>query len=206
MIKSQSNTPPIPRQPNESEFSWGRRLRRHIRRNAPDEYRYYVRGGQSGAKSQRWILPGVFAVLGLFFIGAGYVNNAQIRELNGPNGARGMFIVERVERQQRQGVAEENYPVVPVVTIRGESVVPLYSHDQEFAVGKPVDLRYTQQGKVTASFIDETGHVPSISFVMMFGTGAFFMLLGVLIGIFYRGAVDPEYLNRELARLTAQSS
>ena len=195
-----SNT--LPRQSNETEVAYRRRVRKHIIKNAPAEHRYFVRGGKPGEKGQRWIVPGMFIALGLFFAVSGYLLNADIRTLNGPNGTQGEFIVQNLSKQYDES-AKNNTEYLPVVTVRDQAIVPLNSKPQEntYAVGDTVKLRYSQQGKVVASFLNEEGEAEGAPSHVLTAMGGLIVVIGLLVGKFYRGAVDPEYVEKELAKL-----
>jgi hypothetical protein len=196
-----SNT--LPRQSNETEAAHQRRVRKHITKNAPAEHRYYVHGGKPGEKGQRWIVPGMFIVLGLFFAVSGYLLNADIRAVNGPNGAQGEFVVQNLSKQYNES-AKNNTEYLPVVTVRDEAIIPLNSkpHENTYAVGDTVKLRYSQQGKVVASFLNKDGEAESAQSHVLTAMGGVIVVIGLLVAKFYRGAVDPEYVEKELAKLT----
>lgn len=197
------NTTPLSRQPNETEVAYRRRIRKHIAKNAPMEQRYFVRGGKPGGKAQRWFIPGMLIAIGLFFGISGYLLSADIRTLNGPNGAQGEFIVESLSKRYDES-AKNNTEYLPVVTVRNEAIVPLNSKpkDNKYAVGDTVSLRYSQQGKAVASFLNVDGKAESAPSYVLTAMGGVFVAIGLLVARFYRGAVDPKYTEKELSRLT----
>lgn len=198
------NNPSLDRQPNETDTAHRRRVRKYIKKNAPTEHRYYVRGGKPGGKGQRWFVPGLFVALGLFFAISGYLLGADIRNLNGPNGATGEFVVENLSKQYKES-AKNNTEYLPVVTIRDEAIVPLNSkpHKNTYAVGDTVKVRYSQQGKVVASFLNEDDEADGVPSTVLTAMGILVIVIGLLFGKFYRGAVDPAYVEKELAKRTA---
>ena len=199
-----NNNTSLARQPDETEAAHRRRVRKHITKNAPAEHRYFVRGGKPGGSAQRWFVPGMFMALGLFFAVSGYLLSADIRTLNGPTGAQGEFVVESISQQYDES-AKNNTEHLPVVTIRNKAIVPLNSkpHENQYAVGDVVDLRYSQEGKVVASFLNEDGEAESTPSYILTAMGVVFIVIGLLIAKFYRGAVDPHYVDKELSRLTS---
>lgn len=201
-----SKSASLDRQPNESEHAWQRRLRKYIRANAPSESRYYVRNGTPGRKSERWFIPAIFGVLGVFFIISMLGLGANVRELNGPNGRLGEFVVESLQQQHTKNADDPEF--TPIVTIRGEQIVPLFSQPNKntYQVGDVVKLRYSQQGDVVAAFTNADGQVSNPAVYVGFSIGLIFVLIGILMGVFYRGAVDERYIDSELARLTGKAT
>lgn len=191
------------RQANESDVAWQHRVRSYIVKNAPKEHRYYVRNGRPGGKGQRWFIPGLFVAIGLFFAIAGYFNGTEIRELNGPNGKQDEFLVEDLVQHYRDTKKQHDPYYLPVVVIRNESIIPLNSKpkDNDYKIGDLVTVRYTQQGKVSASFVDEDGNVSDAPSTVLVVMGVIFAAVGILVGKFYRGAVDGDYIASELIRL-----
>lgn len=196
-----NNTPSPSRKPNETEASYRRRARRYITKNAPAEHRYFVRGSKPGGKGRRWFVPGLFMAIGIFFGVSGYLLGADIRTVNGSNGAQGEFIVESITQRYDES-AKNNTEYLPVVTIRNESIIPLNSKPREnhYAVGDTVALRYSQDGKVVASFLNDQGEAESAPSYVLMAMGGVFVVIGLLIAKFYRGAVDSEYVEKELAK------
>lgn len=199
-----NDTSPLSRNPDEAEVAYQRRLRKYIIKNAPAEQRYYIRNGTPGAKGGRWIVPGLFMALGLFFAVNGYLLGADIRNINGPNGVQGEFMVEDLVKGSRDRAANKEPEYTPVVTIRDKSVVPLNSrpHENRYSIGDMVTVRYTQQGKVVASFLKEDGKAADAPSRVLTAMGFVVILIGVLLGRFYRGAVDTGYVEREMKRLS----
>jgi hypothetical protein len=198
------NNPSLARRPDENEIAHRRRVRKYITKNAPAEHRYFVRGGKPGSKHQRWFVPGLFVLLGMFIGVSSYMIGADVRTVNGPNGAQGEFVVENVVKSGSRTKASEDPKYVPVVTIRGEAIVPLNSKpsDNKYAIGDVVNLRYSQQGKVVASFLNEDGEAETAPSYVGMTMGAIIIIIGLLVAKFYRGAVDPDYMNKELSILT----
>jgi hypothetical protein len=196
--------PNFDRQPNESEYVWQSRVKQYIRKNAPKEHRYYVRDGRPGAKGQRWFIPGLFVAIGLFFSVSGYMMGDDIRNLNGPNGRQGEFTVIDLEHRYRDTKNAEGLYDVPVVMIRDTQVIPLLSKDRQFELGEPITVKYTEQGKVVAAFANEDGHVSDGSSMVLTIIGILVIGIGILVGRFYKGAVDYKYVESEFARLTNQ--
>ena len=198
-----NNDHSLSRQPNETDAAYRRRARKHIIKNAPAEQRYFVRGGKPGGSGQRWFVPGLFIALGLFFGISGYMLSADIRTVNGPDGTKGDFVVENITEDYNEDKSGDP-EYLPVVTIRDEAIVPLNSkpHENKYAVGDIVTLRYSQQGKVVASFLNDKDEAESTPSYILTGMGILFIVIGLLIGKFYRGAVDNEYIEKELARLS----
>ncbi len=192
----------LQRQPGESDSKWKSRVNTYIRRHAPKEYRFFIRNGKPGAKGQRYILPGVFILLGLLFAGFSMSLSADANNLNGVNGQQGDFIVEDLQRSYTKNAKPAEY--APVVTVRGQQIVPLFSQPSKHAyqIGDTVTLRYTKQGKVTAAFLDDTGKVASPASTVGVIMGLIAVIVGVLIAVFYRGAVDESYRQAEFDRLT----
>ena len=199
-----TNNPPLARHPGETDAAYRYRVRKYITKHAPAEHRYFVRGGKPGGRAQRWLVPGLFMAIGLFFALSGYVMGADIRTLNGPDGARGEFVVESLAKRYDES-AKNNTVYTPVVAVRGMSIVPLNSKPQEnkYAVGDTVDLRYSQHGKIVASFLNEDGEAEGLPSTILTAMGIVFVVIGLLIGKFYRGAVDHGNVEKELAKLTA---
>jgi hypothetical protein len=202
---NENDTAPLPRKSDEAEIVYQRRLRKYIVKNAPAERRYYVRNGTPGTKGGRWIVPGLFMALGLFFAVNGYLLGADIRNINGPNGTQGEFMVEDLVKSSRDRAANEEPEFTPVVTIRNQAVVPLNSKpgDNHYAVGDMVTVRYTRQGKVVASFLKEDGKAADAPSRVLTAMGFVVILIGVLVGRYYRGAVDNDYVESEMKRLSA---
>lgn len=198
------DNPPLARRPDENEKAHRRRVRKYITKNAPSEHRYFVRGGKPGSKHQRWIVPGLFVALGLFIGAISYMAGADVRAVNGPNGIQGEFTVESITRSGMRTKPSDDPEYLPIVTVRGETIVPLNSkpHDNLYAVGDVVTLRYSQQGKVVASFVNEDGKADTTASNVGMTMSAIIILIGLLVAAFYRGAVDPEYMNKELGKLT----
>ena len=196
---------PLPRQSDETDDAYRHRVRKYITKNAPAEYRYFVRNGTPGGKGQRWFVPGMFIALGLFFAVSGYLLSADIRTLNGPTGAQGEFTVKSISKRYDES-AKDKTEYLPVVTVRDKAIVPLNSKPSEnkYAVGDAVTLRYSEQGKVVASFLNEDGEAESAPSYVLTAMGVLFAVIGLLIARFYRGAVDHEYVEKELSRLTAK--
>ena len=199
------NNSSLDRKPNETDISYQRRVRKYIAKNAPAEQRYFVRGGRPGDQGQRWFVPGLFIALGLFIGISCYLIGADVRTVNGPNGTQGEFVVESLSKQYDE-TAKNNTEYLPVVTIRDEAIVPLNSrpHENKYAVGDVVTLRYSQQGKVVASFLNEDGEAESLPSQVGMAMGALFIVIGLLVAKFYRGAVDHTYIDNELSKLTSQ--
>lgn len=198
------NNPSLARRPDENEAAHRRRVRKYITKKAPAEHRYFVRGGKPGSKHQRWIVPGLFIALGLFIGIISYMAGADVRTVNGPNGAQGEFTVEDITKSGMRTKAGEDPKYLPVVTVRGEMIVPLNSKpkDNQYAIGDVVTLRYSQQGKVAASFLNEDGKADTAASNVGMIMSAIMIIIGLLVATFYRGAVDPDYMNQELAKLT----
>lgn len=190
------------RMPNESDPSWRRRIKRHISKNAPAEHRYYTRGGKPGSKGQRWITPIMFIIIGTFFVFSSYIMGADVRNLNGPDGKQDVFVVNDLEQRYRDTKNAKDPYYVPVVNVRGESIVPLLSMDRTFSIGQSISLRYTTQGRVAAAFTDNSGKVSSSGATALLVMGIIFIVIGILVGKYYRGAVDSKYIDDEFARLT----
>lgn len=199
-----TDTPNFNRQPNESETVWQMRVRGYISKHAPKEHRYYVRDGRPGAKGQRWFIPGLFVALGLFFAISGYMMGEDVRNLNSPKAQTGEFTVVNLERRYSDTKNAKDPYYLPVVVIRGTPVIPLLSKDRDFAMHEPITVKYTQEGKVVAAFADEDGHVSDVGSTILMSMGVIFMGVGVLIGRYYKGAVDYKYVDSEFARLTNQ--
>jgi hypothetical protein len=198
------NNPPLARRPVENETDHRRRVRKYITKKAPAEHRYFVRGGKPGSKHQRWIVPGLFIAFGMFIGVISYVAGANVRTVNGPNGAQGEFTVESITESGMRTKPSDGPEYLPVVTVRGETIVPLNSkpHDNQYAIGDVVTLRYSQQGKVVASFVNEDGNADTTASNVGMTMSAIIIIIGLLVAAFYRGAVDPGYMNKELAKLT----
>lgn len=202
-----NNDSPLARRPNETDAAYRRRIRKDITKNAPAEHRYFVRGGKPGGKHQRWFVPGLFVAIGLFIGVSSYLIGADIRTVNGPNGAQGEFMVENITKSGSRTKAAEEPKYVPVVTIRGEAIVPLNSKpkDNQYAIGDVVTLRYSQQGEVVASFLNEDGKAESGPSAVGMTMGAILIIIGLLTAKLYRGAVDYAYVEKELSKVTTQS-
>ena len=198
------NNPSLTRRPNENETAHRRRIRKYITKNAPAEYRYFVRGGKPGGKHQRWIVPGAFIALGIFIGGISSMAGADIRTVNGPNSAQGEFIVESITKSGMRTKPSDGPEYLPVVTVRGETIVPLNSkpHDNHYAIGDVVTLRYSQQGKVVASFVNEDGKADTTASNVGMTMSAVIIIIGLMVATFYRGAADSDYVNKELAKIT----
>lgn len=198
------NNPTLARQPDENETTHRRRVRKYIIKNAPVEHRYFVRGGKPGSKYQRWFVSGLFVVLGMFIGAISYTAGADVRMINGPNGAQGEFMVESITNSGMRTKAGEDPKYVPVVTVRGESIVPLNSKpgDNQYEVGDVVTLRFSQQGKIVASFLNEDGKADTTASNVGMTMSVIVIIIGLLVATFYRGAVDPDYMNKELSKLT----
>lgn len=139
------------------------------------------------------------------FIGIiSYMAGADVRTVNGPNGAQGEFTVEDITKSGMRTKAGEDPKYLPVVTVRGQAIVPLNSkpHDNQYEVGDVVTLRYSQQGKVVASFVNEDGKADTTASNVGAIMGAIMITIGLLVATFYRGAVDPDYMNKEISKLT----
>jgi hypothetical protein len=201
-----NNTPPtlpLNRKPEETDLMWEVRAKKYISKHAPTEHRYYVRDGKPGAKGQRWVIPGMFVAMGLFFTISGYMNGAEIRDLNGPNGAQAEFVVEDLTMRYGDTKNAEDPYYLPVVTVRGESVIPLNSKAQRtsYAIGDVVALRYTQNGKVSASFVGDDGKANDGPSMVLMTVGTIILAVGLLVRKYYRGAVDKNYIDSEFEKL-----
>lgn len=197
-----TNSPlPFERMPGESDFLWEQRIRSHIVKNAPKEHRYFVRNGKPGTKGQKWFIPGMIFALAIFFAYGGYAIGTDVRTLNGPNGTQGRFTVEALQKKHTKQAEEPKY--LPVVTIRGEQIVPLFSKpgSNTYKVGDTVTLRYSRTGDVAAAFVNDSGNVSNGGSIALWIIAAVAGSIAVLVAKFYRGAVDSNYVDSELVRL-----
>ncbi|HEU4830786.1 MAG TPA: hypothetical protein VFS65_01275 [Candidatus Saccharimonadales bacterium] len=188
------------KQPNESDVSWQKRAKKYIRQHAPASQRYYIRNGKRGNTKGRWVVPIFFAGVALFVLIFSLLLRSDFEILSGPGSAEGTFTVSSIsEHTKRRG--GKSYS--PNINIRGEIVNVYNSSGHDFAVGQPIDVRYTTEGKPIASFTNEDGTISLTANHVGFIMSGIFIILSILTAVLPRGSVAPDYMDHALAELEA---